>query len=46
MASLQNHWAQVDLHNAPDTPNAPVYLKSTKSNFGQEPKRFRDQLNV
>ena len=34
------------LENVPSAANAPVQCKSTRKNFGQEPKRFRDQLNV
>ena len=29
-----------------NTPSAPVQCKSARKNFGQEPRRFRDQLNV
>ena len=34
------------LENALDAPNTPVQHKSTRKNFGQEPHRFRDQLDV
>ena len=34
------------LETAPSTPNEPVQCKSTRKNFGQEPQRFRDQLNM
>ena len=29
-----------------NAPNAPMQQKSTRKNFGQKPRRFRDQLNV
>ena len=34
------------LENALSAPNAPVQQKSTRKNFGQKPRRFRDQLKV
>ena len=38
------HTFDATLESAPAALNAPVHHKSTRMNFGKEPKRFRDQL--